>query len=211
MDSNNSNDSQVAGLSKLILEERSKKQFNDRYQKIEKVLLLLASGVALTSVVLMPGTGKLLRKAGRESENEWKEFNENYLKRTIKDLQKKKIVEIHEENGLPEVRLTEAGKTRILKFGLQNLTIFKPVKWDGRFRMVFYDVYSTKSAVRDKFRHALLNSGFYKLQESVYIHAYPCEREIEFMRNYLGISGEVRIILAERIENDKEFRQFFGV
>lgn len=198
-------------LAKLILQERSQQQSNSRYRKIEKVLLLLASGVALTSAVLMPGTGKLLRKTGRRSENEWKEFNANYLKRTIKDLQKKKIVEVYEANGISEVKLTEAGKTRILKFGLQNLTIMKPAKWDGRFRMVFYDVYSTKSAIRDKFRHALLNSGFYKLQESVYIHAYPCEREIEFLRNYLGISGEVRIILAERIENDKEFRQFFGV
>lgn len=171
----------------------------------------MASGVALTSAVIMPGMGKLLKQNGRSNTSEWKEFNENYLKRTIKDLQKKRIIEIHEDNGLSEVKLTEAGKIRILKFGLQNLTIMKPAKWDGRFRMVFYDVYSTKSAIRDKFRHALLNSGFYKLQESVYIHAYPCEREIEFLRNYLGISDEVRIILAERIENDKEFRQFFGV
>lgn len=208
MDSSNG---QVAALAKLILEERARKQSNDRYHKIEKVLLLLASGVALTSALIMPGTGKLLRKTARSSESEWKEFNENYLKRTIKDLQKKRVVEIREENGFSEVKLTEGGKTRILKFGLQNLTVLKPVKWDGRFRMVFYDIFSTKSAIRDKFRHALLNAGFYKLQESVYIHAYPCEREIEFLRNYLGISGEVRIILAERIENDKEFRQFFGI
>lgn len=204
-------DKQVVDLVNLILEERSKKQSADRYRKLEKVLLLLASGTVLASTVIMPGTGKLLKGTRGSGASEWKEFNINYLKRTIKDLQKKKVIEIREENGFSEVKLTEGGKTRILKFGLQNLTVLKPAKWDGRFRMVFYDVFSTKSAIRDKFRHALLNAGFYKLQESVYIHAYPCEREIEFLRNYLGISGEVRIVLVEKIENDQEFKQFFGV
>lgn len=205
----NSNEEQIKQLAGLILEERLKKRSEDRYRKMEKVLLLLGKGIALSSVILMPGTAKLLRISHTDSE--WKEFNEAYLKRTIKVLERKRMVEVITEKGVGVVKLTEAGKTRVLKFGLESLTISKPQHWDGRFRMVFYDVYSTKRTIRDKLRNALLNAGFYKLQESVYLHAYPCEKEIEFLRSYLGISGEVRIVLAERIENDLEFRQFFGV
>lgn len=200
---------QIKQLASLILEERNKKQSENRYRKMEKVLLLLGKGIALSSVILMPGTAKLLKTAHIDSE--WKEFNQAYLKRTIKALERKKMVEVFTKNGVSQVNITEAGKTKVLKFGLDSLIVSKPTRWDGRFRMVFYDVYSTKRAIRDKLRRSLLNAGFYKLQESVYLHAYPCEKEIEFLRNFLGISGEVRIVLAERIENDEEFRKFFGV
>jgi DNA-binding transcriptional regulator PaaX len=99
----------------------------------------------------------------------------------------------------------------VLKFALESLRISKPDRWDGKWRMVFYDVADLQKGTRERLRGYLRAAGFYPLQKSVYLHAYPCEREIEFLKYYLGISSGVRVVIADKIENDAEFRAYFGV
>ena len=36
--------------------------------------------------------------------------------------------------------LTKFGKRRIIKYALDELSIEKPKQWDGRWRMIIYDV-----------------------------------------------------------------------
>ena len=109
------------------------------------------------------------------------------------------------------VKITEKGKTKVLQFAIESVKIDPPSKWDHKWWLVFYDIKSSKKSIRDRFQRILRSAGFYPLQESVYIHAYPCETQVEFLRSFLGINGEVRLILAERIENDEQFRKYFGV
>jgi DNA-binding transcriptional regulator PaaX len=118
---------------------------------------------------------------------------------------------VEEKGDEGVVRLTEAGRTKVLKFSLESLRISRPERWDGRWTLVFYDVVHGKKEVRDRLRRYLLAAGFYPLQESVYLHAYPCAREVDFLRHFLGVAGEVRIIFADKIEDDQVFRDYFGV
>lgn len=203
----------VNELAKLILGQIATRKTQERNDKINKLLLLLGSGLALATAIAIPNSGRVLRKFLPKNSDweEWKEFNGNYLKRTIKRLDKTKIVRINEKDGIGYVELTEKGNRKIMRMGLETLTISKPTKWDGQWRMVFYDVVGKKNRTRDVFRRYLRSAGFYLLQASVYLHAYPCENEIEFLKNFLGIGSEVRVILASRIENDLEFRKFFGL
>jgi len=41
--------------------------------------------------------------------------------------------------------------------------------------------------------------------------AYPCIKEVAFLREYLGIGEMVRLFDVGKIENDQNFRDFFGV
>jgi len=200
-------------LAKIILDERARSKRDDRYAKLQKIMLLLAGGTALATAFVMPGTARLLKYFAKdESEwKEWKMFNEKYLRRTIRNLEAKKLVEIQDNGNYGVVKLTENGQKKVLKFGLESLTINKPERWNGRWTLVFYDVLHGRKAVRERLRHYLLCAGFYQLQESVYLHAYPCEKEVDFLRHFLGIAGEVRIIFADKIENDQIFRDYFGV
>lgn len=203
----------VKELVKLISTQRQRDTIEERNAKIKRVLLLLAGGTALATALIAPGTARLLKYFIPEKSewDEWKMFNEGYLRRTIRRLEKEKIVEVKDYDTYGEVRLTAKGRSQVLRMGLESLTISKPNHWDGKWRMVIYDVYDGKKSTRERFRRYLRAGGFYPLQESVYLHAYPCEREVEFLRHFLGISGEVRLVIAGKIENDEEFRKYFGV
>jgi hypothetical protein len=197
----------------LLLAQKTEAGEEERNEKIKRVLLLLAGGVTLATVLVMPGTVRLFKDFFKPKSDwdEWKMFNESYLRRTIRRLQQQKVVTVEDHGDYGEVKLTENGQKRVLRMGLESLKISKPGRWDGKWRMVFYDVFDGKKSVRERFRGYLRGAGFYPLQKSVYLHAYPCEREIEFLKHFLGISGEVRVVIAEKIENDQEFRNYFGV
>lgn len=65
--------------------------------------------------------------------------------------------------------------------------------------------------LRNIFRDYLHAWGFYPLHESVFLHAYPCFKQVEFLREYLGISEYVRFFIVAKIENDSLFHDFFDL
>lgn len=200
-------------LAGLILSQRKERATSSRNEKIGNVLGLLARGAVLATVLAAPGTVRLFRDLNKNNSEweEWKMFNVNYLKRTLRRLDREKVITVEESGKIGKVVLTEKGRRRVLKMGLESLSVVKPDRWDGKWRLVFYDVFDKRKGVRERFRAYLKSAGFYQLQESVYIHAYPCEKEIEFLRYFLGMGGEVRIVLADKIEDDRVFRDYFGV
>lgn len=206
-------DEQIKQLAKVLLTERKQKEIDGKNEKLKQVLLLLAGGTALITVVTLPGTARLFKEFLKDDSEwkEWKMFNINYLRKTLRKLERQKLIEVSEEKGIGKVSLTENGQKKLLKMSVEDMFIRKPAKWDGKWRMIFYDVARDKNSVRDRFRAYLKAGGFYRWQKSVYLHAYPCEKEIDFLRNFLGISGEVRLIIADQIENDQIFRDYFGV
>lgn len=193
--------------------EKTSEDLAERGEKLQRILLLLAGGTALATCLIAPGTARLFRGFFRDDSDwrEWKMFNEKYLSNTIRKLEKQKVIEIETEGKIGRVKLTEKGRSKVLEMGLESLTISKPARWDGKWRFVFYDVLDRQDTQRKRLRDYLKAGGFYQFQESVYLHAYPCEKEVEFLRQFLGLGGQVRLVTADRIENDQQFRDFFGV
>lgn len=107
--------------------------------------------------------------------------------------------------------LTKNGKRRILKYSLDELTIEKPNSWDGRWRLVIYDVPKSKKYLRDVFRGTLKNLGFYQLQESVWLYPFPCEPQVTFLREYYDVGGEVVYVVASELEDDAPYRTYFNL
>ena len=204
----------IKELSNLILAQNKREKTEERNEKIKKLLLILGTGAALAVALTAPGTAKILKDfLPKDSDwDEWKHFNKDYLKRTLRRLEKEKVVEISSQDGVVgTVTLTEKGRKRVITGSMETLKIPKPLKWDGKWRLVFYDIKDKRDGLRDQLRRYLLGAGFYPLQESVYLHAYPCEREINFLRYFLGVNSEVWIVLAEHIENDDRFRTYFDI
>lgn len=109
------------------------------------------------------------------------------------------------------VKITQAGKRRILKFAIDELAVKKPANWNGRWIIVSYDIPENRKTLRKVLQEYLRAWGFYPLHESVFLHAYPCEDHILFLREYLGIGEYVRILQVSKIENDRLFKEFFGL
>lgn len=205
----------VDKLAKVLGRQIDKEILEKKYAPVKEVLKMVGIGLFVAGSLLMPNLPLALKpfiKKSRQEEYEvWKRFNIPYLKRSLKRLERQKMVQITEENGMQVVKITSQGKKRLIKMGLDELAVEKPGVWDGNWRVVSFDL-PEKLTVKRKVLVEYLNAwGFYQFHESVYLHAYPCFKQVEFLREYLGIGEYVRMLFVKKIENDKVFRDFFGV
>lgn len=196
-------------LSKQIEGELHEK----RYATARQILALVGTGAFIAASFAFPTLPKALQPFLHKPDEHdvWKRFNIRYLKRTLERLDKQKLISIEDHGGVQSISVTESGKKRILRFALDELSIYKPKNWDGSWRLVCYDIPKKKKKLRAIFREYLCAWGFYPLQESVFLHAYPCLKEVTFLREYLGIGTYVRLFSVSSVENDTEFREYFGI
>lgn len=202
-------------ISKTLTKQIDWENFTAKYAKVGDVLKLVGVGLFVAGSIVAPNLPLALKpfldhKKKQEYEL-WKRFNFPYLKRTLKRLEEQKLVEITEEDGMQVAKITKSGRRKVLKFALDELAVEKPKIWDGRWTLISYDIPKNLKHQRAVFLEYLKAWGFYPLHESVFLHAYPCEKQVEFLREYLGIGEYVRIFTVTKIENDKLFKDFFGV
>lgn len=203
----------IEEISKTLTKQIDKEVFRKKYATAATILKIVGTGVFIAGTLAFP-TLPIILKPFFINDNErevWKRFNIPYIKRTLIRLEKQKLVEFIDDGKYQSVEITEAGKRRILRFAIDEITIEKPKIWDGKWRLVSYDILGKSNRVRDIFHNYLRTWGFYPFHKSVFLHAYPCEKQIVFLREYLGISKDVRILRVDKIENDKLYRDFFGV
>lgn len=203
----------VKNIADTLAKQIDRKVFEKKYAPIKEILLFVGMGLFIGGSLIVPTLPMALKPFLRNPQENlaWKRFNIPYLKRTLRRLASQKLVEIDEEGKKQVVKITRSGSRRILKYALEDLEIKKPAFWDGKWRLISYDIPSSWKSQRNCFRSYLRDWGFYPFHESVFLHAYPCEKEITFLKEFLGIGEYVRIFKVEKIENDKIFKDFFGV
>lgn len=189
---------------------RNKKVLNPT---VKSVLLIIGLGTFLTASILAPGLPLALKpflKIKRENDyKKWKMFNQTRLKQVLKRLQKQKVVQIAIKNGEPIVTLSEKGKKKVLKYNLENLQLEN--KWDGKWRLIIYDIPKEKKRQSDSFRLLLRTIKCLQLQKSVYLTPFNCDGEIEYIRSLYQIGDNVKILKVSSIENEKAYREYFGI
>lgn len=190
----------------------------EEYPNTKEIIYLLGMGAILTATIFMPGLGyvaSMLNRAKRnyewkKSQREWRKFNPHILKRNLKRLREQKIVEIIKKDDEEIIKLTQKGYAKYLKFKLEELSL-NGKKWDGKWRIVIYDIAKFKKNQVSAFRNVLKYINFYRLQKSVYLTPYPCDEQILYLREYFGIDTEVLLIRADKIENEYLYKQYFGL
>lgn len=203
-------------LSEILVRQVEQEKRRNRYASVKQVLAFLGTGAVVGLSLFVAPTAVMLAKpfldAKREKEREeWKQFNPSYLKRTLARMRREKLVKIVERDGEQIIELTKNGRRRIIKYSLENLSIDKSNAWDGRWRLVMYDVPHRRKQLRDVFRETLKNLGFYQLQESVWVFPYPCEDQVSFLREFYGVGNEVLYVVATKLEDDAPYRTYFGL
>ena len=109
-------------------------------------------------------------------------------------LEKSQLLERHGERPTDRVhRLTEAGRLRALG-GCDPVARWKR-HWDGRWRMVLFDVPQKRASARVRLRRSLAERGFGYLQNSVWITPDPLRDEREALVN--GPADVESLILLE--------------
>lgn len=175
------------------------------YPQTQLLLMALAGAGTLTLAVLMPGLAGTLTGAARA-------VKKGRYKRRLERLKNRKMVQIKEIDGETVVEITEEGRKQALKYKFDQMAVSRPKSgWDGKWRVVIFDVSENKRVLRDMFRRKLLELGFKQLNESVFIHPYPCFNEVEFVRQVFAIGAEVTFLLVDKIEGETNWEKVFDV
>ena len=177
-----------------------------RYGKfVFKLLELLVNDFYLA----LPRSREEKRKFHLESERIWREIDRKCLFSVLRRLRLEGAVNsIQEKDNLERIIITDKGKARFLEYQFSNLKLKKSKKWDGRWRIVLFDVPEIKKKIRDALRRKLKTLGFVEFQKSVFIHPYSCEDEVNFVINFFGIYENVYYI-ESTITPDDKFRKHF--
>jgi DNA-binding transcriptional regulator PaaX len=173
----------------------------------QKVLLLLYAGVALGFAYSPNRQYKILQALGKE----WRKINEKNLKREIRNLYRSKLIKEEENSdGTFTYILTDRGKVKALTFHFREMKIEKK-HWDGKWRVVIFDIPEKIKMSRNALRDKLKNLGFRELQKSVFIFPYECKDEIDFIIEFFKIRKYVRYGTFDFIDNDLHLRKIFNL
>ncbi len=178
-----------------------------RYITNETLLSILEVGALLAVAIVAPGAVRMFKGFSRDKS--WEEYYDSSVKRGVERLWRRGLVKMVETDEGYVVQITKKGKTEKLRFDLETMTIPAQDKWDGKWRMVFFDIFTTKDTVRREFRERLKGLGFFPMQKSVYVYPYPCSKEIQFLREILQVPHEVKLATVEHLENDEDLREIF--
>jgi hypothetical protein len=108
-------------------------------------------------------------------------------------------------------RLTPKGEIKLRSIIIDEVVINNPKNWDGKWRLVMYDLPIRFKKARNAFRWKLKDLGFFQLQKSVWLYPYPCEAEILMVADFFGVRGYIEILEVNKILNDKKLRKHFGL
>jgi hypothetical protein len=172
-------------------------------------LICLAEGgaTALDEILKGPGRGlgrsyeRILRQKNFwDYYEELKELKKNSARTMLWRLEKKGLVKKKEK----QYQLT-----------VQGLKIVKIIKkegtkkeWDGKWRMVMFDIPEKKREERNWLRYQLMAMDYKPLQKSVFIGKEPIEEDVfKDLMNH-NIIRYIRMITVGEIDNDEILEDF---
>jgi len=172
-----------------------------------EILRALAIGAAVIIIASSPtGTRRLIKGFKKERKRR------NALL-ALDRLHRKKFVDfVEQRDGRLRVTITVLGKRKMRQWDLERHRIEKPKQWDRRWHIVASDISEKRKKGRDALRTMLTRWGFYKLQESMYVHPYPCEDEIDLLRELFFLpSHEVLCFSTDHISHEERLKKHFGI
>jgi len=180
-------------------QKRSKKFWSPTKRR---VMLLLSAGLALSFTRSVYKQKRILNIAHKE----WKNLDRHYLRTIINEFKYHRLVAYKESpDGTIAIVLTERGEKYALRYKLDEITIPTPSHWDGRWRIVMFDIPEKYRFARDSLRNKLNEIGFREVQKSVFIHPYPCHDEIDFIVEVFEIRKYVRFGEMVSLTLEEEF------
>ncbi|KKT84981.1 MAG: Transcriptional regulator, PaaX family [Parcubacteria group bacterium GW2011_GWD1_44_9] len=184
------------------LEERNKKKL--RRENLQRIILQSVATAGILSVGLVaPNVIGAMNKLGLLPKIREKEYVSSSAVKLVR-------------RGLLEFKgryyqLTKEGEKVLRKWELADYSLRKPKKWDGKWRMIIFDIPEKKRKVRKQISTLFNQAGLHRLQDSVWVYPYDCEDIIGLLKTDFGIGKDLLYVIANEIENDKHLRSEFGL
>lgn len=139
-------------------------------------------------------------------------FRKDRFSQDLKRLQRRELIDYEVmSNGEIKIVLSVKGKKLALQYKIDNMAIPKPKKWDGRWRLIIFDIPDKKRSASNALGLKLKELGFYKLQKSVWIYPYICDKEVEFIAAIFDIRKHILILNVSGFEDDEKLKHHFKI
>jgi len=127
---------------------------------------------------------------------------------TLYKFQKRGWIKLVDKNAERFIKLTAKGELEAL---VAKAKLPFNGKWDGKWRLIIFDIPADYNKHRDLLRRLLKKNNFRQLQASVYVNPYPLNREAVKYLQEAKLTPYIRIIKVEEMDNDRELRKLFNL
>ena len=176
-----------------------------------KLLVLLFSGVCFGCAYTPQMQLRVIRETKKALEQINNEFKKQSFNSAINSLHRSKLITIKKQAG-------KTGKIILTKKGQQAAIFEKAIKdnkkikkWDGKWRIVIFDIPEEIREVRDFFRSNLKLFNFTELQRSVFVSPYDSKKEVKYLADLHNVNKYIKFIVAESIQNDKAIKKLYNI
>lgn len=185
------------------IEKAAKKKRRSRALRGAVLLSVGAAGL-IAAAAVAPNAVQLLEYAGINAKLRYRTMS------VLGRLKSKGEIEFEERDGIRFVRLTPKGEAAVaLLREKMSLAEKKPRRWDGRYRLVMFDIPEKRKKMREQLRLAMREVGFLRVQDSAWIYPYDCEEFVALIKADLQAGKNVLYAVVEEIENDGWIRRHF--
>jgi len=176
----------------------------------EKILLSLLAGVAFCCSITPNQQSRVLRSFAKI----WRTSNKK-ISREFKNLNRTNLVKkiTKTKEGDYNIELTEKGRLKALEYYFLRQLEIKEKKWDGRWRMLIFDIPERLRNGRNSLRWKIKKLGFYELQKSVFVVPYECKKEIDMVVNYFELGQYIHYGILEIVGDgiNQKLKKHFGL
>ncbi len=129
-----------------------------------------------------------------------------YLKQSLRRLSQRGFIILRNGNYVP----TKTGIRFFRRKTLAETEISKP-RWDGKWRLIAFDVPVQHDAKRHRLRALLKEFDFYQLQKSVWICPTLLSEEFWKIIVMYELEKYCEVMIVEILEGDEKLRKHFGL
>jgi CRISPR-associated endonuclease Cas2 len=132
------------------------------------------------------------------------DLNKSQYKNALLSLKRSRLLEIVVQNEKKFIKINQKGVLRVL---LERAKISKHKKWDGKWRLILFDIPESFRIARNRFRKLLKQHGFTKLQASAFICPYELSSDAILYLKEAGLLDFIRILRIDRMDNDSDLKK----
>lgn len=181
-----------------------KHQKGSRNQNLKRILLETVAVAGVISVALVaPNTIGAMKKLGLIPSKRQHD--------TIRQARARLVAQglLTYKGGLLSV--TAKGEKVLDELDRRAYALPKPKRWDGKWRVLIFDVPEHRKNTREKIRRTLMQIGFVRLQDSVWLYPYDCEDVVVLLKADFKIGKDLLYLIVDSIEADGKWREWFGL
>lgn len=171
------------------------------------ILGAAAAGSALISPLLAAGVTAFLVAVGTTGYF----LYQRDFKREVKRLKKREFIALTKTDKGWLVKITKKGQRRLQQYQIRKLRLPRPKNWDGKWRLVIFDVPEKFVYSRDAMRDNLKRLGFYNFQRSTLAYPHACREEVETIADYYGLEEYTTYLETSFIDIDGQLRRHFAL